>query len=145
MTRIDYATALAAVQAVVAERGENFVYRPPTWMKKDKVTGEENLVTACVYFDRETGEPSCGVGAALGALGVERDDLVVEAPEWRAERIQDLNSGAGVSALQTRGVLDLTPKAQEFLQTFQSGQDSGARYSDALSWAVETADGLVDE
>jgi hypothetical protein len=134
VTRVDYVTALAALEAVVAERGEDFIYEPVTLTRTDE-GGMEHPTRSCVYFVPETGEPSCGVGATLPSFGISREDLKIESAFNR-----DLNSGAGVSRLVSSSVLDATQKAVDLFSEFQRLQDLREPYGPALRRAVRHAE-----
>lgn len=117
MIEITYQSVVDGLSAIVAERGENFVYpRHTSW---------------CVYV--YAGRPDCGVGCFLDSVGVPLERLV-EA---------DLNDrGSGISAsalleqLKEEGIVSVDLEAARILNVFQERQDNGHTWGSALNIAL---------
>lgn len=121
MTTIDGRQAVALLERVVAERGEDFVYQG--------VGMEES----CQYAGLEG--PSCGVGLALSYLGVPDSSLDImdtcfyNKTAFNREEIQNYLSGSFG--------LEFDREAVIVLSRFQRNQDFGSKYSEALTSAKE--------
>lgn len=121
-----YADALADLQALVAERGEDFVYQSPEPDSTD-------LPTCRYEFD---GLPSCGLGKVFGET-------------WAVPLsvLEGLDTGTSPGqALKDEGHL-MTRKAWTLLFAFQDRQDSGLPYGEAIREAIATTEsepGLSD-
>lgn len=104
--------AISEMEAIVEERGEDFIYKPPPAPEPG----------TCAYF-KPDGTPSCGVGYLFDWNGI--DPSVLKG---------DLNF-APLRALVAEGVIEMDFSVQQFLHKFQFRQDSGFPYRDALAEA----------
>lgn len=120
---IDGPQAVALLERVVSERGEDFIYNNA----RSDGGGE------CLYFRHH--RPSCGVGLALSYIGV--PDTALHAMDTEFE-----NKTAFVSKeiqkylFDTQGV-EFDVEAVAVLTRFQQEQDHGAEYGAALTSAKE--------
>lgn len=117
---LDFAAALAALNAVVAEAGADHVYVSTTSVESD---------AACLnVLEDENGNlcPGCIVGAALHHLGVPLDELA----ECNAAAAQHTLCHLGIAADQRTICL---------LRDAQIEQDHGVPWGDAVRWAVRSA------
>lgn len=115
MTRriVDLAEVMTAMEAVVAEAGEDFVY-----------TTEDNFYS-CRYLD--DGEPSCIVAHVVATIAPE---AVPELKEFEYLNALDLNLSTVI----------FDPQAAQFLLSAQSIQDSpGKTWGEALAVAKTNA------
>lgn len=118
MKHVDKATVLELLCEVVAEKGEDYVYRPP------------NGRDECVYV--HNGECSCLVARVLHKLGVSIEDLA---------RLDTASEGGGAVAVwQAIEVglipgLTFTPEAREALMSAQFAQDGFKTWGEALQAA----------
>lgn len=118
---LTYEEALADLRALVAERGEDYVYVMP----------EE--VGACVYFAPD-GSPSCIVGGVLARHGWTADDADNE----------NINEDTGVTTLTEdhggRGpLLSVDDRTRLLLNVAQVKQDANLPWGEAVALAVEYA------
>ena len=112
MDLINHRQAIEALRAVVAEAGLDYVYEKPN--------GND-----CFYtWD---GKPSCGVGRALHRLGVPMHVLHL----WENSNAYSLCDN---DPDEMRPALT-TPLGARVFQFFQSRQDDGKTWSDALTAA----------
>lgn len=117
MIEITYQSVVDGLSAIVAERGEDFVY--------------PRYTDLCTYV--QGGKPDCGVGCFLASVGVPLERLV-EA---------DLNDhGSGISAsalleqLKEEGIVSADLEAARILNVFQERQDNGHTWGSALDGAI---------
>lgn len=103
--QITEAEFTAAMEAAVAERGENYVYKAP-------------LDGDCVYVDQD-GNPSCLIGAAIAKI----DPSLL--PEWG-----DFANDGGAAA--TFGHVLSTHRLALAADQAQNTQDGGGTWGDAL-------------
>src|SRR5690606_14659629 len=110
--------AVRLLKKVVAERGDEFVY------KED---------SGCFYA--HNGGPSCGVGLALHMAGVPVNVLS------EMDRIDqsEISNTETLDVLALLHDMTLTPTAVQVFQRFQSNQDSGLEYGAALDFALTGA------
>lgn len=116
MIEITYQSVVDGLSAIVAERGEDFVY--------PRYAGQ------CTYvYD---GKPDCGVGCFLDSVGVP------------LERLAEADGGGGIGAstlleqLEGEGVASADEDAKRLLDTFQAGQDNGHTWGSALDGAINS-------
>lgn len=120
VTTITADEAIQALRDLVADRGVEYVYRSPRHVAPDE----------CVYFDDETGHPSCGVGFALSRIGVPVEAL------WNLD-VASNRCSASISSRAAENVLwdydfALTEEASVVLYAFQAKQDAGRPWGEAL-------------
>lgn len=106
---------LPLAEAVVAEKGADFVYEPPTSDIYDEAK--------CVYV--YNGAPSCIVGQILHRLGTP------------VEKMADWDDGGGYSAhaLGDTGLVSMDLDTRSFLESIQHDQDKQVPYGEALTKA----------
>lgn len=118
---IDADQAIALLEAVVAEKGEDFEYVMPV-----------NSL-ACKYFDRAEKAPSCGVGVALFGAGLTLENLDTLdgygsfGSVWRSNNKPLISFG-----------VEVTPEAAHAFDAFQYAQDRSLPYGIALENAKES-------
>ncbi len=122
MTDITYESALEALKAAVAEKGEDYVY---AWVDYK-----------CVYS--HNGKPSCGVGHVLHRLGVdtegfEHTTMNTKMFDSLAYRLRDLS------------VITITQSAIDLLREFQNCQDEGRTWGEALDIAILFAEQQMED
>jgi len=113
---IDYRSTLHALDKIVEEKGESYIYIPPK--------GAE-----CVYIDQD-GKPSCLVGHVFDRFGVNGEFREGEGYE---ESIMTAQQACEVLAFE--GVY-FTPKARYLLALVQDHQDHNIRWGRALRLAI---------
>jgi hypothetical protein len=104
----------ALMSEIVAEMGEDHVNIP--------VDG------TCMYFDFYTKEPSCGLGHLFARKGMTSDMLT------RYEN----TSAIGSLCSHRDDLMEMSESALDFLRTFQSAQDNGVPWGQALDYALQT-------
>lgn len=115
-----YADVLEDLQALVTERGPDFVYRAP--VLDNGAQGPD--LPYCRY--EYNGVPSCG----LGKVFADRWAVPIESLS-RLDREQD-------TEFQLRRFgHKLTPAARRLLFAFQGRQDKGLPYGEALTAAID--------
>ncbi len=114
---ITYESALEALKAVVAEKGEDYVY---AWVDRN-----------CLYT--HNGKPSCGVGHVLHRLGVD-----IERFEGTTMNAQTFDRVA--YNLNDFSVTKITQSAIDLLREFQLQQDDGRTWGEALGIAILSAE-----
>lgn len=120
MITIDGNRAIELLREVVEELGDDFKYKAPS---------TPNGTRRCVYAHNS--QPSCGVGRVLHSLGIPVEQL--EALDADIDGVSADRVGHKIEGLKVTGV------AAEALVAFQTEQDRGDRYKDALAaaeWAV---------
>ena len=133
---------LGLLDEVIDERGEHFVYTMPRWtyeyVSEDEFGDEVEVMgegQGCVYFDPNTGVPSCIVGCLLSKVGVVPEDMR-----------NDDNTEAAVGAFFEGGdeeadyhslVLESDEQGRTALLVAQRFQDAGRPYGvvrSAIRW-----------
>jgi len=121
MDKIGRLEVEAALRDLMAEKGRQFVYRPPGGGK-------------CVYWDRQNQEPSCGVGWVLyHRFGWTADEVAALDPVADSGHVASV-SAAGLYTPERGG--RFTMSAAYALSRFQSSQDMGTPYWKAFECAV---------
>jgi hypothetical protein len=121
---ISYADAKQALETLVAERGPDYVYRPPVPAEPDGMTG------MCVNVHKDADGnlvEGCLAGAALHRLGVPLEDL------------RDHNA-SGVSSVVDCLNIDIAESAVQLLGWAQRNQDQGVPWGVALSLALRAVE-----
>jgi hypothetical protein len=117
---LTYEETLADLRALVAERGDGYVYTMP------------DEIGACVYFAPD-GSPSCIVGGVLARHGWTANDAYEEG----------VNEDTGVSTLtEDRGdgpLLSVDDRTRVLLHVAQVKQDADLPWGEAVALAVEYA------
>jgi hypothetical protein len=112
---LDFDTAVEELRAVIAEKGEDYVYEP-------------DGTAACSYFDGT--EPGCIIGHVLVRHGFTYEDVV------GSERL--FSNGADVATLVAKDIIQVDNDHTEYLLSYvQSYQDGGQAWSDALTSALK--------
>lgn len=128
MEEVDYTRALELLREVVAEEGEDFVYK----------TGRGPVnAPNCMYAFQGKGD--CGVGRVLVKLGVPVKEL-----EWTYIREGAYSVGTAdmiLNALEEDEVLSVTPEATLLLSNFQTLQDVGTPWGEALNASIKSVKG----
>ena len=117
MPRFTIDDVMAAMQAVVAEKGEDYVYPHAGPGGMD-----------CVYA--EDGMPSCIVGHVIYRLDPKEFAKVVE--------LENRSGSAPATSLQDEGYISkgmFDDETEQFLYHAQSQQDAGKTWGEALSRA----------
>lgn len=118
-TQITFEEALAGLEKAIAAKGPEYVYRP---LLVDETEGR----TACMYFEPDTGAPSCIVGHVLADHG------------FTLESVGAANSEETVKSLSARRILSLDERTETLLWQAQSRQDSGITWGEAVEHAKAT-------
>lgn len=117
METISFDEALAAMEAVVAERGEDYVYP-----KQKRGWSHEDQGLTCLYaLDGDPSQPACIVGAVLAHEGKLTKTIA--------------NQMSTVSDLVEQGLLTVSEKTERLLKIAQFEQDGGSTWG----WAVAKA------
>ncbi len=117
---ITYLDAVKFLREGIAERGEDYV----NVMYKDA-----SGLDSCVYRVPENGEPSCGVGLVLHKGGFDLSSL---SDHENAKRF-----GMLYENLRGAGLLYMAHGTRTLLREFQSYQDSGIPWGEALDNALK--------
>lgn len=125
MIEIDGPQALSLLQQAVALQGPGFIYTRSTSPK------DPELVAGCWY--ERNGTPDCGVGTALHIAGVPIPVLA------KMDQPEDSSIGYVDRILADNGV-HLSPEALATFATFQTHQDLGTPWGDALVLAAVAAE-----
>lgn len=119
---ITFEQAVASLEKAVAAKGADFVYEQ---IAVDDNT--EDPTTMCMYFEPESGEPSCIVGHVLADQGITLPVIG-----------EDANADEDVHSLVAKGRLHLDgDRTKQLLQRAQQRQDHGH------SWGTAVADALA--
>ena len=121
--KVDYSTALVALQQAVEERGANFKYRD--------LFGEGD----CRYVI--DGEPACLVGEVLVGLGTPIGAFAMMSPGERSGDINTVRIGAASRVLESGGLVEFSIDALNLLAAAQDFQDHGQTWGEALDAAVK--------
>lgn len=117
MTHITYEDVVAELPAIIATRGEDFVYR---------IHSDGDHHNTCTYI--HNGEPDCIIGCYLVSRGVPVDAF-------------EQHEGSGVDTLFGYGWLDewvtATPEAIALMGNIQDNQDMHYPWGEAYTKAVE--------
>lgn len=124
---IDRERAIALLERVVAERGEEYTY---TYRESDPVNEKYG---SCLY--EYEGAPDCGIGLALSYLGVEPDDLA----ELDRQGVDGDETGITnfpvVNYLEHKCGITFEDDGLPVFAEFQAFQDLGRSYAEALRLA----------
>lgn len=127
MKTLTYEGALASLRKVVAAKGEDYVYEPPTFRDYSIDHGQEIDVTEYAYFC-EDGSPSCIVGHVLHDIGITKAE------------IGDLNRNVIFNhvgpSLYEKGTLAVTSDALHLLRFAQREQDQNRTWGAVLAFAT---------
>lgn len=141
-TPINAETLTAALEAVVAERGADYIYPVRTdpnyaleWVSHEYSSKSEEYGSGCRYIARD-GSPGCIFGAALVHLGYEPADPDTDPAPRTAFPLEGNRIGAWLDTLLPKDadfetkddVLKLTRAADEA----QAIQDGGQTWGEAL-------------
>lgn len=130
-TKITFDAIVEDLRAIIAEKGEDFVYEPVP------VPGESGWAdTTCVYFNPADNSPSCIVGHWVAKRGVPAEVVIDRGlNEWTntGSLIQDLEHGGTLPHVTTVGT--------DLLASVQHLQDRGVPWGEALSRALDAFGG----
>lgn len=122
----DVQEVVETLEAIVAEKGEDYVYE---YVTVEDEYGVEFQVNDCTYTD-QAGAPSCIVGHVLARLTPDKLERVREA-EW--PETEQGPVPRCVSDLFHAGYLeDYTSEAIKYLRYAQAMQDGGAPWGDVI-------------
>lgn len=131
MDTLNYTKALELLREIVAEEGEDFVY------KTGKVSHKG---PNCLYAFEGKGD--CGVGRVLVKVGVPALEL-----EWSETHEGAYSTGTAEMVfgdLAEDEVLYVTSKAARLLGKFQEYQDTGYAWGQSLDYAIRAAQEIED-
>jgi len=125
--------AVKAVEKVVAERGEDYVYlapKPAYWLADGEEDEYDPKDGECMYRNPD-GTASCIVGKIV----------LAEYGEKTFERLEEGSSVYGQSFLTE----DMSPDVVEILTVAQAAQDSRRKYGEVLAEVKEQAAKLAED
>jgi hypothetical protein len=123
MIQIDREKAIALLEQAVEPR-PSFIYQQTP---KNMVTAERGPMHGCWY--EKGGAPSCGVGVALSIAGVPLTVLD------EMDQVEGDTSIESVLHVLVRHDISLTDQALQVFSRFQTRQDDGFTWAEALSAA----------
>ena len=118
-THITFEQALAGLEKAVRLKGRSYKYEPP-------VVDDADGLTMCMYFETDSGQPSCIVGHVLADHGV------------TLESLGPANADETVGSLVASDVLALDARTEALLVRAQQEQDNGTSWGEALRQAKAT-------
>jgi len=127
-TLITYAETVEALGNVVKGK-EKFIY---------------DATDGCVYSKK--GAPSCGVGHVLAALTPDlyAAAVTMEQAEGLSFPMSHLNDGKYMIDYWDKGTM-FTSRAENLLESFQTGQDEGQTWGDSLVEAINDSMYLYED
>jgi hypothetical protein len=141
---IDYAKAVAMLEAARDSKPEGFCYTRPT----------NNPTPGCKYVHKDTDGaltvPGCMIGTAFLAEGLCTPETFAETAvgfgysTYKDYTLNDINSADLMTHLVNNEGHRFTHKAQVLINRVQGKQDIGESWADALSAAVTEIETLSD-
>lgn len=113
-------TLLPHFRAIVADKGEDYVYEP--------IRKGTHLTDGCFYHNE--GQPSCGVGHVLHRIGVP-----IEALKLMDEGFET-SIGDQYSRLAQDHSITFDIGAKSLMESFQDDQDNAISWGDALKASI---------